>query len=52
MYGGGEYAYSIVGINYAWKLGECEFLILDPHYTGGDGLDKVMEKKGLCWRKP
>lgn len=23
MYGGGEYAYSIVGINYSWKLGEC-----------------------------
>jgi hypothetical protein len=42
MYGGGEYAYSIVGINYCWKLGECEFLILDPHYTGGDSIDKIL----------
>lgn len=23
MYGGGEYAYSIVGLHYNWKLGEC-----------------------------
>jgi hypothetical protein len=52
MYGGGEYAYSIVGINYSMQLGECEFLILDPHYPGQDSLDKVLEKKGLCWRKP
>ena len=42
MYGGGEYAYSIVGLNYSWQLGECEFLILDPHYTGADTLDKVI----------
>lgn len=33
MYGGGQYAYTILGINYSWQLGECQFLILDPHYT-------------------
>lgn len=52
MYGGGQYAYSIVGINYSWQLGECEFLILDPHYPGADSIDKILEKKGLAWRKP
>lgn len=52
MYGGGEYAYTVVGINYAWELGECEFLILDPHYPGQDSLGKIVEKKGVVWRKP
>jgi hypothetical protein len=52
MYGGDEYAYTIVGINYNWKLGEIMFLILDPHYNGGDRVDKIIEKKGICWRKP
>lgn len=52
MYGGGEYAYSIVGMHYNWKFGECMFLILDPHYTGEDDYGKIWEKKGLSWRKP
>ena len=27
-------------------------MILDPHYPGTDSLDKILEKKGLAWRKP
>jgi hypothetical protein len=41
-----------VGINYSWKLGEIMFLILDPHYSGSDKVEKIIEKKGICWRKP
>lgn len=52
MFGGGEYAYCVVGMNYCWKLGEVEFLILDPHYNGPDSTDKIIERKGVCWRKP
>lgn len=52
MYGGDEYAYSIVGINYSWKLGDIMFCILDPHYNGGDKIEKIIEKKGISWRKP
>lgn len=52
MYGGGEYAYTIVGMHYNWKFGECEFLILDPHYTGEDEFGRILEKKGLVWRRP
>ena len=52
MYGEGQYAYSLVGINYSCQLGEFEFLILDPHYPGADSLDKILEKKGLSWRRP
>jgi hypothetical protein len=51
MYAGGQYAYTIVGMHYSWKLGECEFLILDPHYTGPDDYGKIVEKKGVFWKK-
>ena len=50
-YGGGQYAYSIVGMNYNWKLGECEFLILDPHYPSSEDYQSIVEKKGIAWRK-
>lgn len=33
MYGGRDKAFTIVGINYSWETGECQFLIVDPHYT-------------------
>ena len=42
MYGGDEYAYTIVGMTYSYKLGEVIFLILDPHYNGGDKIEKII----------
>ena len=50
MYGGDQYAYSIIGINYSVKLYECEFLIMDPHYQGPDNIESMIAKKGISWR--
>ena len=52
MYGGDQYAYSIIGMHYSMKLGECLFLIMDPHYQGHDTIDAIVSKKGVSWRKP
>ena len=35
MMGGGKLAYTLLGVQWDEKTGECAFLILDPHYTGG-----------------
>ena len=50
MYGGGQYAYTILGINYSWKLNECQFLILDPHYILEDKPKSIVEKEGVSWK--
>jgi len=55
MIGGGQLAHTILGIDYNVRSGECHFLVLDPHYTGGDGQDdltNVIVKKGWCGWKP
>jgi hypothetical protein len=38
MIGGGVLAYTLLGVHFNESTGECAFLILDPHYTGGEGL--------------
>ena len=49
--GGGVLAYTLLGVDYNELTGECAFLILDPHYTGGEDL-KVIRKEGWCgWKK-
>ena len=35
MMGGGKLAYTLLGVQWDEKTGECAFLILDPHHTGG-----------------
>lgn len=50
MYGGGQYAYTILGINYSWKLNECQFLILDPHYILEDKPKSIIDKEGVSWK--
>ena len=52
MYGGDQYAYTIVGMDYCCKLGQVSFLVLDPHYNGQDKIQKIIEKKGIAWKKP
>lgn len=49
MIGGGQYAHTILGVDYNRRSGECEFLILDPHYTGKDTTAAVVKGKGLLW---
>ncbi|KAE9548929.1 hypothetical protein FO519_007856 [Halicephalobus sp. NKZ332] len=50
MIGGGQYAHTILGVDYNRKSGECEFLILDPHYTGKDDLNAVVKGGGIAWK--
>lgn len=41
MMGGGVLAYTLLGIDYNARTGEAAFLILDPHYTGADDLQRI-----------
>lgn len=51
MIGGGVLAYGLIGIDYNEATGEVRYLILDPHYTGGDSLPIIL-KGGWCgWKK-
>ncbi len=36
MIGGGVLAYTLLGVAFDELTGDCAFLILDPHYTGGE----------------
>ncbi|MCO5602254.1 hypothetical protein L7F22_056383 [Adiantum nelumboides] len=52
MIGGGVLAYTLLGVDYNDTTGDCAFLILDPHYTGGEDL-KTIWAGGWCgWKKP
>ena len=49
MFGGGLYAYTLLGVEYNDE--ESRFLILDPHYTASDTVNKIIEKQGVSWKK-
>ncbi|CAG2171034.1 unnamed protein product [Oppiella nova] len=50
MIGGGVLAHTIIGIDFSEDTGDIKFLILDPHYTGGEDLNTI-QKKGWCgWK--
>ncbi|KAK7097816.1 ufm1-specific protease 2-like isoform X1 [Littorina saxatilis] len=50
MIGGGVLAHTILGVDYSKVSGEIKFLILDPHYTGGEDL-AIIQKEGWCgWK--
>ncbi|GFR89965.1 Ufm1-specific protease 2 [Elysia marginata] len=50
MIGGGVLAHTILGVSYSELSGDIAFLILDPHYTGGEDL-RVIQDKGWCgWK--
>ena len=42
--GGGVLAHTILGIDYNEVTGDINFLILDPHYTGGEDLKVIQDK--------
>ena len=48
MIGGGVLAYTLLGVDYNERTGQCAFLILDPHYTGADDLKRV--QSGMRFR--
>ncbi|XP_041457900.1 ufm1-specific protease 2-like [Lytechinus variegatus] len=50
MIGGGVLAHTILGVDFSEKTGDLKFLILDPHYTGGEDI-KTIQDKGWCgWK--
>ena len=49
MIGGGVLAYTLLGVDYNERTGQCAFLILDPHYTGADDLKRVQSGTQQCW---
>ena len=52
MIGGGVLAHTIIGVHFNESTGDIKFLILDPHYTGGEDL-KTVQGKGWCgWKGP
>lgn len=52
MIGGGVLAHTILGVDYNESTGDIKFLILDPHYTGGEDL-QIIQKEGWCgWKGP
>ena len=43
-------AHTILGVYFSEETGDVRFLVLDPHYTGGEDL-KVILNKGWCgWK--
>lgn len=51
MIGGGVLAYTLLGIDYNDSTGECAFLILDPHYTEGEEIDKITGGTWVGWKR-
>lgn len=52
MIGGGVLAYTLLGVRFNEATGEAAFLILDPHYTGGEDLKKIQSGTWVGWKRP
>ncbi|XP_018565257.1 probable Ufm1-specific protease 2 isoform X2 [Anoplophora glabripennis] len=50
MIGGGVLAHTILGVDYNQQTGSIRFLILDPHYTGGEDLHTIQSKGWCGWK--
>ncbi|PVD34369.1 hypothetical protein C0Q70_05640 [Pomacea canaliculata] len=44
MIGGGVLAHTILGVDYSETTGDIKYLILDPHYTGGENLETIQRE--------
>lgn len=42
--GGGVLAHTILGVAWSETSGQIRFLILDPHYTGGEDIQTITDK--------
>jgi hypothetical protein len=47
MIGGGVLAHTILGVAWNEITGQIKFLILDPHYTGAEDLQVILEKVSI-----
>ena len=45
--GGGVLAHTILGVDYNELTGELRFLVLDPHYTGGEDIRVIQCEVGI-----
>ncbi|XP_076004319.1 ufm1-specific protease 2 [Genypterus blacodes] len=52
MIGGGVLAHTILGVSWSETTGQIRFLILDPHYTGGEDLQVITDKGWCGWKGP
>ncbi|XP_037530823.1 ufm1-specific protease 2 [Nematolebias whitei] len=52
MIGGGVLAHTILGVAWSETTGQIRYLILDPHYTGGEDLQVITEKGWCGWKGP
>ncbi|KXZ57017.1 hypothetical protein GPECTOR_1g919 [Gonium pectorale] len=52
MIGGGVLAYTLLGVRFNEQTGEAAFLILDPHYTGGEDIKKIHQGTWVGWKRP
>ena len=50
MIGGGQLAFTLLGVDFSEKSGDCAFLIMDPHYTGADDISQIIPK-WVGWKK-
>ncbi|XP_036911072.1 ufm1-specific protease 2 isoform X1 [Sturnira hondurensis] len=50
MIGGGVLAHTILGVAWNENTGQIKFLILDPHYTGAEELQVILEKGWCGWK--
>lgn len=41
-------AHTILGVAWNEITGQIKFLILDPHYTGAEDLQVILEKVSIC----
>ncbi|TRY84926.1 hypothetical protein DNTS_004023 [Danionella cerebrum] len=52
MIGGGVLAHTILGVMWSENTGHIRYLILDPHYTGGEDLQTIIDKGWCGWKGP
>lgn len=50
MIGGAQLAHTILGVDFNEGSGECNFLVLDPHYTGNEDINVVLGKGWCAWK--
>lgn len=49
MIGGGQLAFTLLGVDFNEQTGEARFLIMDPHYTGADEISQI-QPKWVGWK--
>lgn len=50
MIGGGVLAYGLLGVDFNEQTGDVRFLILDPHYTDSEKIDRIISKGWCAWK--